>query len=190
MAVPRIVRTGMAGGQALTLTASSARVSFRGERSVAPMLGLVQMRNLDINDVQLQVWSGAAPQAWAVPPWSRAALLALVIYLLVGLGFKYWQRTVHEPAGPPQGRIPERAARRYSDEPAAQPARSREQPRKRPAGPNAAGGDEAVAALDRPIPAAPNHEARVIATLHEVLTVGLTVHTVLDEVRMRKRTAP
>lgn len=72
MVVPRIDGTAATAGQALTLTASSPRVSFRGERSVAPMLGLVQMHNLDIHEVQVQVWSGTAPTAWAVLPWSRS----------------------------------------------------------------------------------------------------------------------
>ena len=72
MVVPRIDSTAAAAGQALTLTASSPRVSFRGERSVAPMLGLVQMRNLDIHEVEVQVWSGTAPATWAVLPWSRS----------------------------------------------------------------------------------------------------------------------
>lgn len=72
MVVPRIDSTAATAGQALTLTASSPRVSFRGERSVAPMLGLVQMHNLDIHEVQVQVWSGTAPSAWAVLPWSRS----------------------------------------------------------------------------------------------------------------------
>lgn len=42
MAVPR---TGLVAGQELTLTANSGRVSFRGERSVTPMLGLVPMHS-------------------------------------------------------------------------------------------------------------------------------------------------
>jgi hypothetical protein len=32
----------------------------------------VQMHNLDIHEVQVQVWSGTAPTAWAVLPWSRS----------------------------------------------------------------------------------------------------------------------
>lgn len=77
MAVPRVTRTGVAAGQPLTLTTSSSRVSFRGERHVAPMLGLVQMRNLDIHDVQLQVWSGEAAHAWSLPEVPRSALIAM-----------------------------------------------------------------------------------------------------------------
>lgn len=172
MMLPSIVRTGMAAGQALTLTASSPRVSFRGERNVAPMLGLVQMRNLDINDVQVQLWSGAAPQPWPVLPWPRAALLALgATCLLLGLGFKYWQPVGQEQAA------------------CAEPAHSREPPRQGTARPSAVDGVEAVAAREAPAAVAPNHQARVVASLHHVLTVGLTVSTVLDEARLRRRRA-
>jgi hypothetical protein len=72
MVVPPIQSLAAAAGQVLTLTSSSPRISFRGERRVAPMLGLVQMHNFDIHEVQVQVWSGTAPTAWAVLPWSRS----------------------------------------------------------------------------------------------------------------------
>jgi hypothetical protein len=168
MAVPAIARNGIAAGQALTLTASSAHVSFRGERSVAPMLGLVQMRNLDINDVQVQVWSGAPSLAWPALPVSRAVLLALgATCLLVGLGVRYWQHTVREPG--------------------ARQACRRAQPYNKPASPDAVGRVEATATHDVPVAPAPSHKEQVIAALRHVLTVGLAVHTVLDEARMRRR---
>jgi hypothetical protein len=176
MVVPALARTGVVAGQALTLTASSGRVSFRGERSVAPMLGLVQARNLDISDVQVQVWSGAAPQSFAVLPWSRAALVALgVTCLLVGLGFKYWQPVVVEPD--------------------VQPVLSLEPLRLSYAGPTVIECVEVTPAQETsvpvPDPAAPSHEARVVAALYQVLNFGLTVDTVLDEARMQRRlTAP
>jgi hypothetical protein len=167
MKVAPITRTGLAAGQALTLSASSARVSFRGERSVAPMLGLVQMRNLDINDVQVQVWSGAAPPvAWASIPRSSSALLALAATcLLVGLGARYCRPAEREPVLQ-GGRMREQhcALATIECSPAA---------------------DE----HDAPAEPAPSHESRVIAALHQVLTVGLTVPTVLDEARMQRRRA-
>ena len=171
MAVPRTARTGLVAGQVLTLTASSGRVSFRGERSVAPMLGLVQMHNLDISSVELQVWSGEAPKAWPVLPWSPATLLALgVTCLLVSLGFRSWQHTV-------------RASGSLL-------ARSRDQPHKRPTSPDAVERiEQPSVARDGPALTTPSHEARVIAALHQVLTIGLTVHTVLDEARMQRRRA-
>jgi hypothetical protein len=168
MVVPPIARDGLAAGQALTLTASSTHVSFRGERTVAPMLGLVQMRNLDINDIQVQVWSGAPPLAWPAMPVSPAVLLALgATCLLVGLGIRYWQHTVREPG--------------------ARQACRRAQPYIRRASPDAVERIEATAARDLPVAPAPSHQERVIAALQHVLTVGLAVHTVLDEARMPRR---
>jgi len=170
MAVPRTARSGLVAGQELTLTASSSRVSFRGERSVAPMLGLVQMHNLDISAVEIQVWSGEAPMAWPVLPWSPAPLLALgATCLLVTVGFRAWQHTVRT-SGSLLGR-------------------GRNPPQQAPARPEAIEPVDAPAARDGPALATLSHEARVIAALHQVLTVGFTVPTVLDEARMQRRRA-
>lgn len=172
MQVPQVARTGVAAGQAITLTAHSTRLSFRGERSVAPMLGLVQTRNLDINDVQVQVWSGDAPHAWPVLPWSRAALLALAVTcLLVAWRYRFWQPTVSEPDAIPV-RNPLPLIVRLADPVALERIEA-----------------TPAAAPIEPAPAAPSQQARVFAALHHVVTVGLTVPTVLDEKRMRRRRA-
>lgn len=173
MAVPRIARTSAAAGQAMTLTTHSTRVSFRGERNVAPMLGLVQTRNLDINDVQVQVWAGDAPHAWPEMPWSRAALLALAATcLLVAWRYKFGLPAVSEPDAQPD----------------TQPVRSRLPPTGSLGAAIALECADAAPAAAPPAAAAPSQQARVFAALHHVLTVGLTVHTVLDEKRMRRQT--
>lgn len=168
MVVPPIARSGVTAGQALSLTASSTLVSFRGERSVAPMLGLVQMRNLDIKDVQVQVWSGAAPLAWPELPMSRNALLSLgATCLLVGLGLKFRQHTLRGPG--------------------AQCVERHEQLLNRPASTGADSGVQTMAAREQPVAARLSQMDQVIAALHHVRTVGLAVHTVLDEARLRRR---
>lgn len=170
LAVPHIARTGLAAGEALTLTAASARVSFRGQRSVAPMLGLVQARNLDINEIQVQVWSGAAPQAWDWTPWTRAALLALgVACLLIGLGFTYCQRALPTPGAQPA--------------PRGEPVRG--QPGSQHIHAQAIEGEriELVAVAKPPAPATPSPEAFVLTALHQVLTLDPTAHNVADETR-------
>lgn len=167
MAVPYIARTGVAAGEALTLTGSSTRVSFRGERSVAPMLGLVQARNLDINEVEVQVWSGTAPQAWASTAWPRAALVALgAACLLIGFGFTYWQRALPAPAAPPAAQ--------------AQSLRSLA----------AIEGERlGVAAAEIPVvapgPAPLSAQSRVLAALHQVLRLEPTGFNVPDTTRQR-----
>ncbi len=75
--LPDLSTTVAAVTEPVTLTASSGRVSFRGERTAAPKLGLVSARNLKIQDVQLQVWSGVAPLAWPLLPTACIMLLAL-----------------------------------------------------------------------------------------------------------------
>ena len=82
-AVPDTATTTARAGAPVTLTASSDRISFRGVRTVAPKLGLVQMHNLHIDEVQLQVWSGAAPLAWPTLPVPSIALLALAAAFLL-----------------------------------------------------------------------------------------------------------
>jgi hypothetical protein len=89
MDVPALSSKVQRAGDAVRLTGVSERVSFRGQRTVAPKLGLVLARNLDIRDVQVQVWSGSAPFAWPVLPPSSMALcvfgaLCLVLGMFVG----------------------------------------------------------------------------------------------------------
>ena len=164
--LPPVKGGSVAAGQAVTLSASSARVSFRGEYSFAPMLGLVRTRNLDIRDVRIQVWSGVAPMAWALPQPPRAALLALGATLLLWLGLRSWRAATDRPGV--QG------TRRWS------PLHRREA---RPAG------DQHVDAVAAAEPALPVQQARVLAALQHVLTVGLAVPTVPDPRRARKRRA-
>ena len=82
-AVPHTTTTTARAGASVTLTASSDRISFRGVRTVAPKLGLVQMRNLRIEDVQVQVWSGSAPMTWSTLPVPSIALLILAAVFLL-----------------------------------------------------------------------------------------------------------
>lgn len=180
MAVPRMARTGVTAGQPLTLTASSTRVSFRGERNVAPMLGLVQMRNLDISDVRLQVWSGEAAQAWSLPALPRGVLVAMGLACLVfSVRFSVGRLAATAPNLPP------RLSRLPPTDVVASPS-------------TVAGVAAALRPLALPAPAAPtvppvpapNQQARVFAALQHVLTVGLAVPTVLDHKRMRRQHAP
>ena len=184
MAVPRATRTGVSAGQPLTLTTRSTQVSFRGERNVAPMLGLVQTRNLDISAVQLQVWSGEAAQAWSLPTPPRGMLAVMgLACLLLAVRFSFGRMHASVSAlSPRASRLPvtdvdSRPVTVAGDVAAAAPAR---------AAPLALPAPPALA----PVPA-PSQQARVFAALQHVLTVGLAVPTVLDHKRMRRqRLAP
>jgi hypothetical protein len=168
MAMPGIARAGLAAGEALSLSVSGARVSFRGERSVAPMLGLVQARNLAIDSVELQVWSGVAPVAWALPRWSRMVPLALgLACLLMRWRLNDWQR-----------------ARPASASPLALRAEPQRSPLTQP--PGAAPTAIAEPVLRTPAPAALSPMSSVLSALHQVLTLDPARHNVPDETRPRK----
>lgn len=186
MAVPRMARSGVTAGQPLTLTASSTRVSFRGERNVAPMLGLVQMRNLDISEVRLQVWSGEAAQAWSVPALPRGVLVAMGLACLVfTVRFSVGRLAATAPGLPPRhSRLP--AADVVASRPTIAGVAAAVTPLARPAA--AAAAAPVVPAV--PPVAAPSPQARVFAALQHVLTVGLAVPTVLDHKRMRRQHSP
>jgi len=172
MAVPGIARTALQAGQALTLTARSTPVSFRGERSVAPMLGLVQTRNLDISEVQVQVWSGSAPLAWPSVTLPSSALLAVAAVGLLGwLARRYWQHTL---SAPPSTQFA----------PSTRSMNSRFDAGAAPAAPATS---EVSPAPPAPPAPPPSHRARVTAALHELLTAGLVVPTVPDESRPPRR---
>jgi len=97
MEVPGLVSTAMHEQQTVTFTASSGPLSFRGERTVAPKLGLVHLRNLEVTGVRLQVWSGIAPLAWpTMPAWPKLPTLSKTILalcmacLLCGAALRLW----------------------------------------------------------------------------------------------------
>ncbi len=70
-------------GEAFTVTAAATPASFKEDRKVGVVLGLVNARNADIKGVHLQVWSGMAPISfldllgparWILPGVVMAAL--------------------------------------------------------------------------------------------------------------------
>jgi hypothetical protein len=164
MPLAGMASTGVAAGAPVTLIAVSSPLSFRGERQVAPLVSLVAAHNLEINDVQLQVWSGSAPMAWPALSAPRPALLA--IGALCVFGWFVLSRQPRSAAAP----VPARASRL--------PANTRPAPL------------EHEPAPERPllpVPPAPSQASRVVAALHDVLTAGLSVPTESDPRRSRRR---
>lgn len=161
MSLSGLARKGVAAGQALTMTTRSAPVSFRGDRQVAPMLGLVQTRNLDIRDVQVEVWSGSAPLPWPALPWvPLASAGAATIGALALLAL--WQR-----ARLRQHRHGADARADDEDEDSGHGLSSEAPP--------------------PPFRATASHDLRVFESLHDVLRHGLVVASVPDETRPPRR---
>lgn len=161
-------------GTPLTLTVVGAPVTFRSERQVAPMLNLVDARNFEIHGASLALWSGAAPWVWPEMSSQRWALL-LIGALCAGAWFALRRAprpltattsSVHSTTLPPLTTLsPEielEALLEYR------------------------GPAPAVLALAPATPVRANHAARVVAALHDVLSAGLAVPTVLDDTRIRK----
>ena len=170
MDVLGLVGTALRDRQSVTLTASSGPLSFRGERTVAPKLGVVHLRNLDVTGVRLQVWSGIAPLAWpTMPAWSELPTLSKTILalcmacLLCGTALRLWP---HRAGG--QAALPSPSAYRGKT---SAPAGSRAATVLRPKAPLA------VAVLAKAPPVAvvvacalvPDHQACVLANLERVL---------------------
>lgn len=156
--------TAAVAGTPVSLTAIGTPVSFRGERNVAPTVNLIAAQNIEISDVDLQVWSGSAPiVAWPTLAAPRPALLGLGALCLLGwfvLTRAARPAALRAPAAKPtpEADVQELLAHRAAEE------------RPLPPVPLA------------PLPA-PDHAARVVASLRDVLSAGLTVPTVFDERR-------
>jgi hypothetical protein len=171
-------------GTPLTLTAVGTPVSFRGDRRAAPMLSLVDAQNIEIRAVKLAIWSGAAPWAWGAWSAPQTALLLMGL-LLVGAWFMLRQqapRATPRPAAAPTSTLPASTTTLVPD--AAVPevdlqALLEHRPRDLPVL------DDVIQLA--PAPSPPNHAARVVAALRDVLTVGLAVPSELDATRKRRR---
>jgi hypothetical protein len=155
----------VSAGTPLTLTVVGGAVSFRGERSVAPMLNLVQAKNVEIQTVRLAVWSGTAPWTW--PQLSAPNLALLLLGALCAVAWWALRDLPLPAAATPDSTLPAaplstpldvdlESLLAYADAPASAPP-----PLPSP-----------------PAPATPvlaTHAARVVASLHDVLSVGLAV---------------
>lgn len=161
MSLSGLARKGVAAGQALTMTTRSTPVSFRGDRQVAPMLGLVQTRNLDIRDVQVEVWSGSVPLPWPALPWAPLASVGAATIGALAL-LALWQRV----------RLRQRR-------PAADAGADDEDE----------DSERGLSSEAPPPPFRPtaSHDLRVFESLHDVLHHGLVVASVPDETRPPRR---
>jgi hypothetical protein len=71
-------------GEKVTMTAAARPTSFKEDRNAAPALSLVSVKNIDIQGVRVEVWSGIGSTTWL-------DMLAGSWYVLVaGMMFVLW----------------------------------------------------------------------------------------------------
>lgn len=86
--LPGIGKSGVKAGDTMMITVAAMPTSFKENRSVRPVLGFVNARNLEINSVRVQVWSGMAGMSWVdILSAFRWALIPMII-----LGLMWWFR--------------------------------------------------------------------------------------------------
>jgi hypothetical protein len=83
-----IAKDDVKAGQRVSLVAAQGPVTFREDRKATLMVGLVNARNLKIEEVKVQLWSGAA----ATPKRTFLFVFGAALVGLVMLGFVWWSR--------------------------------------------------------------------------------------------------
>lgn len=87
--VTGVTRAGVRAGEPLTFVAASGGSTFKTDRTALPFVGLVNLRNLRIDEVRVEVWQGVAAPHWRETLLSLPALgVGLVMLLLVW----WWRR--------------------------------------------------------------------------------------------------
>lgn len=78
-----VAKTGAKAGEVVELYGAAIPLSFKEDRKASPMIGLVNARNIELQEVRVQVWSGIASAGFVETLLSfRWALVGVV---LVGL---------------------------------------------------------------------------------------------------------
>ena len=82
-------KLGAKAGERFTVTAAAKPTSFKEDRNVAVSLDLVSARNVDINTVDVELWSGVSNPSWLETLGAFSYLLVALI--LTGLVW-FWRR--------------------------------------------------------------------------------------------------
>lgn len=84
-----IAKPGAKAGERIEIMGAATPTTFKEDRTAAPMIGLVNARNLEIREVRVQVWSGMAQSTWVETLLSfRWALIGAVLVALWWFGFR------------------------------------------------------------------------------------------------------
>ena len=86
--LPELVHKGARAGQPVSMVGASKAVSFKEDRKAAPQLEFESSRNLRIDRVQVEVWSGIRKSTWLELLMSWSPVLTGVVFL----GLVLWVR--------------------------------------------------------------------------------------------------
>jgi len=84
-----LAKTGAKEGETVELVAAAIPTTFREDRKVSPMVGMVNARNLHITEVRMQIWTGQRATGFVETLLSfRWALIGVVLVVLWWFGFR------------------------------------------------------------------------------------------------------
>lgn len=86
--LPELVHKGARAGQPVSMVGAAKGVSFKEDRKAAPQLEFESSRNLRIDRVQVEVWSGIRKSTWLELLMSWSPILTGVVFLGVVLWFR------------------------------------------------------------------------------------------------------
>ncbi|MFN9473175.1 hypothetical protein [Acidovorax sp.] len=86
--LPELVHKGARAGQPVSMVGAAKGVSFKEDRKAAPQLEFESSRNLRIDRVQVEVWSGIRKSTWVELLMSWSPILTGVVFLGVVLWFR------------------------------------------------------------------------------------------------------
>lgn len=86
--LPELVHKGARAGQPVSMVGAAKGVSFKEDRKAAPQLEFESSRNLRIDRVQVEVWSGIRRSTWIELLMSWSPILTGVVFLGVVLWFR------------------------------------------------------------------------------------------------------
>jgi hypothetical protein len=87
--MPGLTRSNLKAGQTFTASAVSGPLSFKKDRTISPRLELVRADNMEINSVEVAVWSGLGGSTWLEKFGAFGyALIAVVMFVLWWFWFR------------------------------------------------------------------------------------------------------
>jgi hypothetical protein len=86
---PYVRKQDVQAGERVQLVTASGPISFKEDRTVVPAVAYAGSRNLKIDGIRVEVWSGFGKTSWLQMLQSWAPLLTGVIFLAIAI---WWRR--------------------------------------------------------------------------------------------------